>query len=145
MAGVWPVHLEVSQSHSHNINNGWNLSITFEGLLGKTVLDGQQTEISYNNVGGRGRLGQEDDRCIEVDVQRNSSAPLSQLLHTWCCLFCCLNCYLSKGLFGFLEVIDEPLRGGKKGKQQRLWEKLKGVGVAMHKKYFVAVWKWSEF
>lgn len=118
MAGLWPVHLEVSQFHSHYIHNRRDLSITFKWLLGKTVLDRQQTEVSYNDVGGRGGLGEEDDWRIEVDVKSDSGASLSQLLHTWCCLFCSLDCHLGQSLFGLLEIIDECLGQRKNRKQQ---------------------------
>lgn len=127
LPGYWPVHLEVGQSHRHYIHNRRDLDITFKGLLGEAVLDRQQTEVSYNDVEGRGRLGQEDDGCIEVDVQSDPSAPLCQLLHTWRCLFRSLDCHLCQGLFSLLEVIDECLRARKNGKQQSVGEKLIGV------------------
>ncbi len=122
LAALWPVHLEVSESHSHYIDNRRDLGITFKGLLGKTVLDRQQTKVSHNDIVGRGGLGQEDDGCIEVDIETDSTAALCQLLHTWCCFLCCLDCYLSQGLFGLLEVVNECLGEKKKGKQQSMRE-----------------------
>ncbi|TNN62600.1 hypothetical protein EYF80_027199 [Liparis tanakae] len=47
--------------HNHFIHDRRDLVIAFEGLLGKGVLDRQQTEVSYNDIRGRGGLGQEDD------------------------------------------------------------------------------------
>lgn len=129
MSGLWPVHLEVSQSHSHYIHNRRDLSIAFTGLLGKAVLDWQQTEVSDNDIGGRGGLGQEDDGSVEVDVQSDTSAPLCQLLHTWRCFLCSLNCHLSQGIFSLLKVIDECLRGRMKRKQQNVGKKLLEVWV----------------
>lgn len=111
---LWPVHLEVAQPHSHFIHNRWDCRITFKGLLGKTILDRQKTKISYNDIWRGRRLREEDNRCVEVDAESDSRAPLCQFLHAWGCLFCSLNCHLSQGLFSLLEVINKCLGGEKK-------------------------------
>lgn len=106
-----PVHLEVGQFHDHFIHNRRDCSVAFGRLLDETVLYRQEAKISNNDVWRGGRLGEENHRCVEVDVKSNSSASLCQLLHTRGCLFCSLNRHLSEGFFRLVEIINEYLKG----------------------------------